>query len=345
MPPLAANSKNESESRRFLFTDYRPSRSSSSAQRRRRGFLALNSMKQPFYVPSLLNYTGGKFRLLRQIIPLFPEELSVFVEPFCGSAVVSLNTVHEFVICNDKCLPLINLYTYLQQTDLEQIVSILYEKKKTFRLTKYNKEAYFTFRNKIYNTSHYPLDLLLLLYHSFNNNIRFNTNQDFTAAFGERTFTKHHEQRLRFFVQKIIEQQWQFSSIDFREMDVEFWDEDYFVYADPPYTNGHATYSDFIGWTIQDDLDLFAFLDNLHAKGIRFALSNTIKNKGITNHFLSHWAQKYNIYPIDSNYSGASYHRLDRDKSNTEEVLITNYLPPKQSIQGTLDEFMAYKCD
>ncbi len=293
-------------------------------------------MKQPFYVPSLLNYTGGKFRSLRQIVPLLPEKTTIFVEPFCGSAVMSLNTVHEFVICNDKCLPLIDLYTYLQQTNPEQVVSVLYNKKEAFSLTRFNKDAYFLFRNEAYNKTHFAIDLLLLLYHSFNNNIRFNAEQDFTAAFGERTFTKHHEQRLRFFVKTITEQQWQFSSIDFKEIDIELWNNDYFVYADPPYTNGHATYSDFIGWTMQDDLDLFEFLDNLHAKGIKFALSNTLKNKGIANHFLIYWAQKYNVYPIAVNYSGASYHRLDRDKTNTEEVLITNYTPPKQPIQGTL---------
>ena len=35
-------------------------------------------------IQSPLNYTGGKFKLLPQILPLFPNNIDLFVDLFCG---------------------------------------------------------------------------------------------------------------------------------------------------------------------------------------------------------------------------------------------------------------------
>ena len=39
------------------------------------------------YVKSPLNYTGGKHKLLPQILPLFPEEINTFVDLFTGEVI------------------------------------------------------------------------------------------------------------------------------------------------------------------------------------------------------------------------------------------------------------------
>lgn len=39
-------------------------------------------------IQSPLNYTGGKFKLLPQILPHFPKDIDVFVDLFCGSAML-----------------------------------------------------------------------------------------------------------------------------------------------------------------------------------------------------------------------------------------------------------------
>ena len=36
------------------------------------------------YIKSPINYTGGKYRLLNKIIPLFPENINTFVDFFGG---------------------------------------------------------------------------------------------------------------------------------------------------------------------------------------------------------------------------------------------------------------------
>ena len=42
-------------------------------------------------IASPLNYTGGKFRLLPQLLPLFPGDTDTFVDLFCGGCNVGLN--------------------------------------------------------------------------------------------------------------------------------------------------------------------------------------------------------------------------------------------------------------
>lgn len=55
------------------------------------------------YISSPLNYIGGKHKLLPQIIPLFPKNISTFVDLFCGSCNVGgINVNSEKVIFNDN---------------------------------------------------------------------------------------------------------------------------------------------------------------------------------------------------------------------------------------------------
>ena len=42
-------------------------------------------------IASPLNYTGGKFKLLTQILPLFPNRINTFVDLFSGGCNVGLN--------------------------------------------------------------------------------------------------------------------------------------------------------------------------------------------------------------------------------------------------------------
>lgn len=42
-------------------------------------------------IQSPLNYTGGKYKLLPQILPLFPKDINCFVDLFCGGCNVGIN--------------------------------------------------------------------------------------------------------------------------------------------------------------------------------------------------------------------------------------------------------------
>ena len=43
------------------------------------------------YVKSPLNYTGGKYKLLPQLLELFPKQVNTFVDLFAGGGNVSVN--------------------------------------------------------------------------------------------------------------------------------------------------------------------------------------------------------------------------------------------------------------
>ncbi|MBR2506575.1 MAG: DNA adenine methylase, partial [Bacilli bacterium] len=114
----------------------------------------------------------------------------------------------------------------------------------------------------------------------------------------------------------------------FREFDVSALTPQDFVYVDPPYLITCATYNEQGGWDEAAEKDLLAFLDELHSKHIRFALSNVLRSKGKENRLLIEWLEKntgkYTAIPLNYSYSNSNYQTKDKT-SVSEEVLIINY--------------------
>ena len=98
-----------------------------------------------------------------------------------------------------------------------------------------------------------------------------------------------------------------------------------FVYCDPPYLVTCASYNEQDGWNETKERELLELLDNLNARGIKFALSNVLENKGKTNEILKVWAEKYNVHYLNYSYGNCNYHAKDKSENSTVEVLITNY--------------------
>lgn len=61
------------------------------------------------FIKSPLNYVGGKFKLLPQIIPLFPTNINRFFDLFGGGFNVGINVSSQETIYNDLCLPVVQL--------------------------------------------------------------------------------------------------------------------------------------------------------------------------------------------------------------------------------------------
>lgn len=80
-------------------------------------------------IQSPLNYTGGKYKLLPQILPLFPKDINCFVDLFCGGCNVGINVCAKKYVYNDSCEPLINLYSVMQTLDsasfIEKIETVI----------------------------------------------------------------------------------------------------------------------------------------------------------------------------------------------------------------------------
>ena len=303
---------------------------------------------------SPLNYTGGKYKLLPQILPLFPQNINVFVDLFCGGCNVGINVESNSVIYNDSNKNLLYLYNTFKNLDKETILEWIYEIIKKYDLSlvskygyqyygcessnglgDYNREKYLKLRadfnqkhaDKKFDYFYYVMFYVLIVY-SFNNQIRFNSKGEFNLPVGKRDFNKNMEKKLIEFIDRIQTQNCRFSCLDFRKFDTYFLTSKDFVYVDPPYLITCATYNEQGGWNEKAERDLLAFLDRLNNRHIRFALSNVLRSKGNENIILLKWLEKnvdkYQAIRLDYNYSNSNY-QIKNKTSLSEEVLVVNY--------------------
>lgn len=295
---------------------------------------------------SPVNYTGGKFKLLPQLLPLFPDNINTCIDFFTGGANVGVNVDAKKIICFDIVEPLISLYKTLQSTAAEKSIEKLEHIIQAYNLTntyrngysfyhcnssdgvgKVNKASYNQLKQD-YNTHANPkmedyLFFTLIIY-GFNNQIRFNANGEFNIPAGKRDFNASVRKNLRSFIEAIQSKNIDFYVNDFRNIDVEFLGENDFVYADPPYLIKTATYNEQSGWTEREETDLFMLLDQLNKRKIKFALSNVLESGEKKNLILEEWAKSYHVHDLNYSYRNSSYQKKDKTESD-REVLITNY--------------------
>lgn len=277
-----------------------------------------------YLVKSPLNYTGGKFKLLPQILPLFPNDIRNFVDLFCGGCNVGLNVNAKKIFCNDYMKQIIDMYSYIKNNDYESVISYVKNTIEEYNLSKTNKDGYLELRGK-YNKERNPIDLFVLTCYSFNYSIRFNQSGEFNIAFGKdrSSFNESIESRLRSFSDK--SKNITFSNFSFEDMKIDKLSSEDFIYADPPYLITVANYNEQGGWNEELELKLLEKLDEANKKGIKFALSNVLEHKGKENKILKEWAKNYTVHYLDYDYSNCNYQTKDKIKGNSVEVLITNY--------------------
>ncbi len=301
-----------------------------------------------------MNYIGGKYKLLPQILPLFPKDINLFVDLFCGGCNVGINVECNKVLYNDIDPNLIYMYNTFKNLDKEVIYDWIYQIIDEFGLSctckhnysyyncesdnglgAFNREGFLKLRKAFNNLTHsrsydyyYYVMLYVIIVYAFNNQIRFNGNGEFNLPVGKRDFNRKMHEKLSEFIDRLKEQDNEFTCVDFRSFDIEQLGTDDFVYVDPPYLITCATYIEQGGWDESHEKDLLNFLDNLNEKDVRFALSNVLRSKGKENQILLEWlkdrCERYNIINLNYSYSNSNYQTKDK-LSGSEEVLITNY--------------------
>lgn len=285
-------------------------------------------------IVSPMNYIGGKYKILPQLLPLFPENIRTFVDLFCGGCNVGINVSAKNIVFNDNLSYLIELYKRFVALSDEEILIHIGNRIKQFNLSLTNKDGYIELR-KLYNREKNPLDLFVLTAYSFNHQIRFNNAHEFNNPFGKNRscFNERMKTNLLHFLDELCAKNTEFSSCNFDEFDFSALTYNDFVYCDPPYLITTGTYNDgkrgFTGWSENQEKKLLQILDELNERTVPFALSNVLDHRGKENVILKKWIEENNYYVsyISKDYSNANYHIINRERDSTVEVLITNYNP------------------
>lgn len=305
-------------------------------------------MKNSF-AKSPLNYTGGKFKLLPQLLPLFPasESVDCFYDIFCGGAnvIVNYHATKNYGI--DVESNIISLYNYIKTTSIQEFLDSMnhlisyynlsdsnsygydyYNCQSSSGLGSFNRTGYDQLK-KDFNSSNYTFNKNVMFYSlivfGFNNQIRYNGKGYFNISVGKRDFNKNIKKNFENFAHSLHNYDIEFKNTQFNNFEVDF-NKSNFIYADPPYLISTATYNERDGWNNEKEISLLSFLKEMSDRGVKFALSNVIEHKNKKNILLEEWAleNKFTIHPLIHSYDNSSYQAKDKG-SVTTEVLIVNY--------------------
>jgi DNA adenine methylase len=152
--------------------------------------------------------------------------------------------------------------------------------------------------------------------------LRFNSKGEYNLPVGNVDFNKNTETALCDYFCLIKKKNIKIFNSDFLDFfnQIEFQEDD-FVYLDPPYLITFSEYNKL--WNEMSEERLLNYLEWLNAQNVKFAISNVTHYKGKINQAFLEWSRPYNSFVIKSNY--ISYH--DNRNKEFNEVLITNYEP------------------
>lgn len=260
------------------------------------------------------NYTGSKFKLLEQILPLFDYSKENFVDVFCGGGSVYTNVLDKYqtVTINDIITDLIGIHSGLMLDDY------IIEKTKSLCPGKDNPEGYAKLRED-YNLNPTSDKLWALMLSCTNNMMRFNQKFKFNQTYGNRGWNSNTDTKVDNFKNhiRLYKDKLKYYSTHFQNLE---FDKNQMLYIDPPYSNTEAGYNAF--WKKDDDLKLYNWIKSVDKEGCSFAVSGTLIHDGKTCFLLDKLkSDGYNVIELSFDYNKVSR----KGKKETNEVLIKNY--------------------
>jgi site-specific DNA-methyltransferase (adenine-specific) len=289
-------------------------------------------------IRSPLYYLGDKYKLLPQIIDKIPTKINKFFDVFGGGGTMLANISAKKYFYNDINKYLKSLVEEIYKTPFEATSKEINALIKNWKLGAGNKgepnvhvnnyNELKKYYNELPDKSSHDGNMILfaLIIFGFNSQIRFNSSNEFNIPIGKQDLNKNRILNLKKFQSSIQTKNIEFSSIDFekyiKQIIATSRNKNDFIYFDPPYSITKATYND--SWSEEDDMRLFALLDELNDKGFNWAMSNVLKSNGKKNYKLDEWAKsrKYYIHELEYSYKNSNYRR--KNKSEDCEVLICN---------------------
>ncbi|MBD2496103.1 DNA adenine methylase [Nostoc sp. FACHB-280] len=224
-------------------------------------------------LPHPIQYQGSKRKLASKILSFLPNKIERFVEPFAGTAAISIavasKNISQCFWLNDINKPLIELLEIIvEQSD--EIVSYY-----TNIWNAQNHDSighYFEVRNK-FNQTNDPKLFLYLLARCVKGSVRYNSEGLFNQSPDKRRRgTQPHKMRKNIEgVSALLKGKCQFTSLDYREVLTTVKSSD-FVYLDPPYQGvcGNRDSRYFSGINFDD---FVISIEQLNQRGVPFAIS------------------------------------------------------------------------
>ena len=215
-------------------------------------------------IPHPFPYQGSKRGIARYILPHFPSDVRCLIEPFCGSAAVSIavaacKLARQFRL-NDLNEPLMNLWTEI----LERPDELVEDYEKLWNDQQPNRKEFFYRVRDEFNLSHQPSHLLYLLARIVKGSVRYSVEGSFNQSPDNRRSgmlpktVRHHILG----VSTLFAGKTTLSAVDFRNATEKAKKED-LVYMDPPYqgtsfTRDHRYYE---GLTYDEFVDALQIMN------------------------------------------------------------------------------------
>lgn len=224
-------------------------------------------------IPHPIPYQGSKRQLAPIIARYFPKDVRCLIEPFAGSAAVSLYaSYHQFsqhFILNDINQPLIQLWEAIVQSP--ETLADRYEKLWYAQLGR-ERTFYDAVRTR-FNRTHHPYYFLYLLARCVKASVRYNSQGEFNQSPDNRRKGRHpHTMRQDILgASALLQTDITLTSMDYRETLNQATPDD-LVYMDPPYQGVRDT-SDPRYFQSIDTNDFVEVLTHLNTRHIPYIVS------------------------------------------------------------------------
>ncbi len=187
-------------------------------------------------VPHPFPYQGSKRSIAHCILPYIPTDVGQLIEPFCGSAAISIAAAaygfaDKFAL-NDLNSALMTLWSEI----LERPSRLTKKYERLWHEQQSDRKEYFSRVRAEFNATHEPHHLLYLLARIVKGSVRYSSDGRFNQAPDNRRSGMRPETMRRqiFGVSELLAGRTYLSALDFRESIMSATPSDV-VYLDPPY--------------------------------------------------------------------------------------------------------------
>ena len=277
----------------------------------------------------VIQWVGGKRRLLKHIVKYIPDNYNSYHELFFGGGSLLFELIPTKSYISDINKPLVHFYNTIKMNIVELVeeVDILQlihnnintkeERRENYKIM---KTEFNNMKNKnIYNIKTAAL-FMLLNRTGFNGMYRENKKGEYNIPFGngkDFTYDKENIHNVSNYLQKV-----NIFNEDFKEQ-IKHIENNDFVYMDPPYYNTFNSY-DKSSWSIENSIEVIKLFKSLTDREISCILSNNNNEEYIKIVKDTLISGTYKIIPL-SIARTLNSNSSDRKKKDCEIIIVNKY--------------------